>query len=492
LADRHWSVSDIILPIRSESGERSPLNIGTIIAVHTAAGNRHPEDGERLARFRLTQGRRGEAMARPVFYGWKIVIVCFLIALFGFGIGFYGPGIYIVSLQARHGWSTSLISSAITAYYLLSGILIIFTGDAFDRYGPRCVVLLGMVAMVAGVAGLMVITAPWQLYVTFLVMSVGWASMSGAAINTIIAPWFEHRRGLAVSVALNGGSCGGVLIVPLLMWLIAHVGFAPAVSIALATMLVVLVPSVVTVLRRTPDELGLLPDGEPPPAHEPLETRLRPAPRTSSRRRAAALRQVHFWTISIPFALGLAAQVGFLTHQIAYLEPRLGHHGAGVAVSLTTVAAIMGRLLTGVFIDRFDRRLVASVNFLIQAIALGIMTAWSIELALYLACVGVGLTVGNMTSLSALIVHQEFPKERFGTVISLIVAFNQLTFAFGPSVLGVIRDVTHSYTPSLLLCIFVHSLAAGIVLLRYGITAPAPLPSLASTRVLDRRGRKPT
>jgi hypothetical protein len=58
--------------------------------------------------------------------------------------------------------------------------------------------------------------------------------------------------------------------------------------------------------------------------------------------------------------------------------------------------------------------------------------------------------------------------------------------------LGVIRDVTHSYTPSLLLCIFVHSLAAGIVLLRCGITAPDPLPSLGSTRVLDRRGRRPT
>src|SRR4029453_7969134 len=166
-------------------------------------------------------------MARPVFYGWKIVIVCFLIALFSFGIGFYGLEIYIVSLQARHGWSTSLISSAITTYYLLSGTLIIFTGDAFDRFGPRRVVLLGMVAMVAGGGGVHTITAPWQLYATFLIMSVGWASMSGAAINTIIAPWFEHKRGLAVSVALNGGSCGGVLIVPLLMCLIAHVGFAP-------------------------------------------------------------------------------------------------------------------------------------------------------------------------------------------------------------------------------------------------------------------------
>src|SRR4029453_13658947 len=121
-------------------------------------------------------------MARPVFYGWKIVIVCFLIAVFSFGIGFYGPGIYLVSLQARHGWSTSLISSAITAYYLLSGTLIIFMGDAFARFGPGPLVLLGMAAMVAGVAGLTIITDAWQLYVAFLVTSVGWASMSGAAI----------------------------------------------------------------------------------------------------------------------------------------------------------------------------------------------------------------------------------------------------------------------------------------------------------------------
>jgi cyanate permease len=253
-----------------------------------------------------------------------------------------------------------------------------------------------------------------------------------------------------VSVAFNGATCGGVLIVPLPLWLIAHVGFAPGVSIVLATMLLVLVPSVITVLRRHPSELGLLPDGERPSTHEPPAARPRPAPSVSPWRRAAALRQVNFWTISIPFALGLAAQVGFLTHQISYLEARLGHHGAGFAVSLTTMAAILGRLVTGVVVDRVNRRLVASINFLIQAIALGAMLTFPTRLPSYLACVGVGLTVGNMTSLSALIVHQEFPKEHFGTVISLIVAFNQLTFAFGPGALGVIHDVTGTYTSSLL------------------------------------------
>lgn len=180
----------------------------------------------------------------------------------------------------------------------------------------------------------------------------------------------------------------------------------------------------------------------------------------------AALRQVNFWTISLPFALGLAAQVGFLTHQIAYLEPLLGSKGAGFAVSLTTTAAIVGRLITGVFIDRLHRRLVASVNFAIQAIALTALIAFPAHPFLYIACVGFGLGVGNLISLPAVIVHQEFPKEPFGQIISLIVALNQLTFAFGPGIVGLIRDVTGNYSASLWLCIALQSLAAGIVLLR--------------------------
>lgn len=86
-------------------------------------------------------------MRRAVFYGWYIVGVCFLIALFSWGLGFYGPGIYLVELQTLHGWSTSLISSAVTAYYLVGATLTVFIGDAFARLGPRRVVLLGIAAL---------------------------------------------------------------------------------------------------------------------------------------------------------------------------------------------------------------------------------------------------------------------------------------------------------------------------------------------------------
>lgn len=406
-------------------------------------------------------------MATSIFYGWYVVLVCFVIAVFGYGLGFYGPGIYLTSLQALHGWSTALISFAITGYYVLSATFIFFFGDAFERFGPRRVVLMGSAALGAGVAGLTLITAPWQMYAAFLVMSVGWATMSGAAINIIIAPWFEHKRGLAVSLALNGASCGGVCIVPFLLFLIAHFGFAPGLYLAVGTMLVIVVPSVITMLHRHPHALGLFPDGEQPAAPAHAEPHHHPPAHTAPWRRTEVLRRINFWTISIPFALGLTAQVGFLTHQIAYLKPLLGTHEAGLAVSVTTMAAVCGRLITGSVIDRLPRRKVSSVNFALQAIALGAMIAFPTPLALYLACGGFGLGVGNMISLPALIVQQEFPTEQFAKIISLIVAFNQFTFAFGPGVLGIMRDATGSYTASLLLCILLQSLAAGIVLCRH-------------------------
>ena len=405
-------------------------------------------------------------MASPLFYGWKIVVVCFLIALFGWGMGFYGPGIYLASLKTHHGWSTTLISSGITMYYLMSATMILFIGDVFKRFGPRRVVLVGIMAMGLGVFSLTMITTSWQLYLCFLSMAVGWATMSIAAINTLLAPWFERKRGLAISLALNGASCGGIMVAPLIIWLISRYAFALGVSIAVGIMLVVLVPSIMVFLYRHPHDLGLWPDGETPREHDQADRSVSTALGASPWRVSIALRSLNFWTITVPFALGLAAQVGFLTHQISYLGPLLGTNGAGVAVSLTTAAAVMGRLITGVYIDRLDRRWVAALTFGIQALSIGAMMVFPSRPVLYIACVGIGLGVGNLISLPGLIVQQEFPAEHFGKIVSLIVACTQYTFAFGPGVMGVIRDVTGGYAVPLMLCILLEGLAAGIVLLR--------------------------
>lgn len=408
-----------------------------------------------------------------MFAGWIVVGVAFLIATFAFGIGFYGVGLYMVTLHDRLGWPVSLISLAITGYYVLSAAMITVVGDAFDRFGPRRVLLMAIGGLAGGVLLVASTARPWQLALGLAVMAVGWAGMSGAGINAVVAPWFERKRGLAVSMAMNGATCGGVLIVPLWAALIPRLGLPGAALVVVGLMLVVLVPLVGLYMHRGPEVLGLGPDGDALPTAVPAGSTA-PASASSGAprevaaplRRAALIRTRRFWTISAAFALGLLAQVGFITHQVAYLSPQLGREGAALAVSLTTLAAIVGRLVTGLFVDRIDRRRAASCNFALQALAVFAMIRWPSVPVLYLGCVIFGLGVGNMTTFPSLIVQVEYPKEHFRRVVSLVVAINQFTFAFGPALLGWARDRWGSYSVALGLCFVCEAAAAVIVLLR--------------------------
>src|SRR5262249_21285598 len=143
----------------------------------------------------------------------------------------------------------------VTVYYLVGALLTASVSDLYARWGPRLVVAGGALAMAAGLAALGVITRPWQLYPAFLVMAFGWGAMSGAAINIILAPWFQQRRGLAVSIGFNGATLGGMLVAPALIPLISVVGFAAALATAGLLLVVVVVAVAAGVMRRGPEEL---------------------------------------------------------------------------------------------------------------------------------------------------------------------------------------------------------------------------------------------
>jgi MFS family permease len=253
----------------------------------------------------------------PLYHGWLVVAAAFLVALYGFGLGFYGPGIYFVALKALHGWPIAELSSEITTYYVLGATLLFFwVGPLFDRHGARKIVLMGTVAMASGTVLLALVNRPWHVYAAFAVMSVGWATMSGGAINIIVAPWFDGRRGLALSWALNGGSAGGIIIAPLLTFLTTRFGLAIAMESVSASMLAILIPVAIVVLRpRRSDEY------DPVEGADPNEPGIASPAEASGFRLITVLSSGVFISISVPFALGLTAQVGFLTHQIAFLAP---------------------------------------------------------------------------------------------------------------------------------------------------------------------------
>jgi MFS family permease len=390
------------------------------------------------------------------YHGWWVVFCAFVIALYGWGLGFYGLSLYLVALQKAHGWSPATISSAITFYYVAGAFLVMQVGDVIQKRGGRLVVIAGAGLMGLGVLALTVIDRPWQLYLAFLLMIPGWAAMGGGSINTIIAQWFNKRRGLAASLALNGATCGGLLFAPAFAWAIDTLGFARACLAAVAFVLVTLWPLALFALRpRRADEHDV--GDEPTAVHETAGEPMS---------RGQLLREPRYLTMVGAFSLGLLAQISFIAHQVAFLEPTLGLKGAGWAVSATSLSALVGRLAVGLVIDRVDRRGATAAVLLVQVASMIVLLSSDSLFGLYLGCILFGFGVGNLITLPGLIVQQEFPRRDFARAVSLNVAITQLVAATGPSILGMLHDLSGSYRTSLMACLVLQAAAAVLILFR--------------------------
>ena len=399
------------------------------------------------------------------FFGWSVAWSAFTIAVFAWGIGFYGPSVFLQSLHESRGWSFSQISMAITAHFLLSAIIIAYLPEIHRWLGIAKTTFLGAALTAAGLILWSSSREPWQLFVAAIPSGTGWAMTSGAALNAIVAKWFDRDRPMAIALAFNGASVGGVLFVPVWVYLIQSIGFPSAALLVGACMVVVVAYLCVRFLAKSPDDMGLTPDGDA--SHQAAP---RPKPRRS---RAEIVRTSRFITISAAFSLGLFAQIGLLAHLVARLTPEVGVEHAGLLVSLATICAVIGRFAVGRWIGEHDRRFAAAFNFVVQIAGVLMLIFSSGSLGLALGCVLFGLGIGNLTSLPPLIVQKEFDRADVVTAVALIIAINQGVFAFAPAIIGALRDTTANYQLPFALIALVQLLAASIILLGRS-SAPPP------------------
>jgi MFS family permease len=395
----------------------------------------------------------GAAESSRRYFGWRVVASLFVIAMLAWGFGFYGHAVYLAELQRLHGWSTSLISAASTVYYLTSALLVIFVNDVIRRAGARRCVVFGALCFAVSLVALSQVSQPWHLFAAYLLMALAWATMTVGAITNILGLWFDRRRGLAISLALNGASFGGVVIIPSLVFAIGAFGFASAMLAASVIVLVVALP------------LGIFVLGRPHP--ERVVPALAPGTAPAiSWTRARALGSPAFWVVSAPFSIGLFSQAAFLVHQVAFLETSIGRVSAGIAVAIMTAMAITGRLVMGTLIERLDLRKFTAFSFGSQAVALIAMTQTTSVWPLFLLCAIYGFSVGNLITLPALIVQREFPPAAFGLIVALSTAISQFIYAFGPVLIGAVRDASANYTAALFLCVALNIISATVILLR--------------------------
>lgn len=398
-----------------------------------------------------------------IFFGWHVVAVSFLIAVFAWGLGFYGPAVYVNELVKSRGWAVSVVSGAVTLHFLFSAALVVFLADAHARFGTVAVTRAGLVAFALGAMGFAHATAPWHLYVAALFTGAGWSATSGAAINTFVSPWFDKKRALALSHAYNGASIGGVLCTPLWVWLISRLGFEQA-SIAIGvTGAVVLWILAGYALRPTPASKGVCPDNAEKTIEAPTNSASPPPTPAPPRHRGEFFTDPRFLTLSIGFAIGIFAQIGLITHLVVRLAPVLGDFGAASALSLATACAIVGRFGLAGLLGEHGRRQAAALNFSIQACGVLLLIFGTSPLPLLAGCVLFGLGIGNLLSLPPLILQVEQAPVDVGRALALLTAINQLVFAFAPGTFGALRDWSGGYTLPFALTAVIQILSAFIV-----------------------------
>lgn len=382
-------------------------------------------------------------LSHPEFFGPWVVRSAFVLAVFGWGVGFYGPSIYLAEVIGRTGWTLTLVSSAVTLHFLFGAIVIANLPRVYGRVGLPVTTVAGAVLTTLGVLGWAAALHPWQLFGAALLTGAGWVTMGAVAVNAIVSPWYSRDRPSALSKAYNGASVGGVIFSPLWVALISQLGFAGAAVAVGSSMILVALLLGRYVLAKTPESLGQLPDGSATP-----ETKARGQLNQRPQLPGVLLwRDRAFVTLAAGMAIGLFAQIGLLAHLFKVLIPPLGAQNAGFLLGAATACAIGGRHVAARAVLHIgQRRIVAAGSYAVQALGvLALLSAqadqtWLIVLGVLLF----GSGIGNATSIPPLIAQTDFATKDLPRVVALIVAIGQGTYAFAPAFFGVLQSAANA------------------------------------------------
>jgi cyanate permease len=291
--------------------------------------------------------------------------------------------------------------------------------------------------------------------------------------NAAVARWFVRKRGRALGIATAGISAGGIVFAPLAQQLIARFGWRTAFAVLGVLIAVLVLPPVVTLMRRDPADLGLLPDGEPPgPGSADAAVVEREMER--SVRPEVAIRQANFWLLAGAFSLTMAGLCSVLLYQMPLLVDRgLPESLASTLLGATAAMGVVGKLGFGALLDRFDQRRVAAVCFCLQAA--GVLILWQTRSPFLLACYVVlyGYAMGGNATLLASLNGAAFGRLHYGAIAGRMSPFLVLAQGVGVPATGYLRDATGSYGP-VLATVMVASLLAAVIVLR--VRLPSPLP----------------
>ena len=405
---------------------------------------------------------------KPIFYGWWIVLAGSISQAYTSGTFWQGFGAFFDPIIDQFGWSRALTAGAMSLQRTESGAISPFVGWFVDKFGPRNVMLFGTGLTALGFILLSRIQELWQFYAAFLVLTIGLSFGTFLIVTTAVANWFVESRSKALSFTMAGSGLGGVLV-PVIIWLIATTDWRTGLVVVAIGYLVIGIP-VSFVMKSRPEDYGLLPDGALP--EEPDE---QTGSGDAARRRTALSCEVNmttrqalssrvFWQLAI--AMGVSGMViSASIHQIpAITSFGISRNIAGFAILGVSLFSVAGRLGSGFFGDRLDKRHVIAVSLFLQFVGTMVF-AFSSELwhlAIFIVTWGVGF--GASIPVRFALIADLFGRRHYGSIMGTLMTTSAIFGVIAPVLVGWIYDIRGNYREPFALMAFSVLIAIPMIL----------------------------
>ncbi len=375
-----------------------------------------------------------------IYYGWWIVLAAFMNLFFAVGLVFYGLPVFYTSLVDSLHFTRSQVAQGLFLGFIIVSPAFGFMGALIDRIGARRVLRVGILLVALPLVLMGGMTRLWQYYVLCIVEVVGYVLAGPIANQVLVANWFQAKRGRAMGYAYLGLGFGGVAAPVLAAYLIGGLGWRRAFVIVGALIAVVLFPVAHWLTRSAPGEMGLLADGVEPAA---VPAGAVTAP---SFPLGAAVRTANFWLILAGSALTIGA-IGTVIQQFVlflrdtgYTTVQASHVSSGLLF-----AGLAGRVAVGYLVDRYNKKNVMALFYLLLAFAIPLLFLAHQPAALWAFALIFGFAMGADYLLIPLVTAECFGLASLGKLLSLIIMADSLSQFFGPVLAGRIFEATHSY-----------------------------------------------
>lgn len=406
-----------------------------------------------------------KSLYNRVFYGWWIVAFGATIISVGGGILYHGFTIFFLPLTRDLGVSRAAISLLYGAARLEGGVEGPIVGHLIDRFGPRAIIIGGIFLSGIGMILLATVESFWTFFFIYVfIVSLGYNAGFFHPVYAAVNTWFIRRRGLAFSIVSGSGNIGGIIMAPLLAYLILNFGWRTGAVISGLIILLIGIPCALP-LYRSPEVLGLKPDGGPSTAPSANDA-TSPAPILSKPEQdftvREALRTPTYWVLTSGIAMRLFVTVALSVHFVPILVWKgMDEATAAYLVSLFAFTSIFSALAMGWMGDRGSKVLISSYGIMPLMIAL-ILVVWSQDpWAAYALPIGLAITMGT-PPLNWALIGDFFGRRSYATLRGIMGIFYGFSTFFSPIFAGWIFDGTGSYT--IVLLTFVAVLIVSFVL----------------------------